>query len=111
MYHDDPKHEPDWVEFERKQFADVRDKNKDGYLDREEVRLWLLPPNVHSEAEHLIEISDKNKDRKLSKEEILDNYDNFVGSEVNIIDKVKFIINFLIRFFLFIFRLQIMVQL
>lgn len=82
MYHDDPKHEPDWVEFERKQFVDVRDKNKDGYLDREEVRSWLLPPNVHSEAEHLIEISDKNKDRKLSKQEILDNYDNFVGSEV-----------------------------
>lgn len=60
----------------------MRDKNKDGYLDRDEVKEWLLPPSVHTEAEHLVEISDKNKDGKLSKEEILDQFDHFVGSEV-----------------------------
>lgn len=81
MYRDDPKHEPDWVDYERRQFVDVRDKNKDGYLDRDEVKEWLLPPNVHSEAQHLIEISDTNKDGKLTVSEILDNFDHFVGSE------------------------------
>ena len=30
--------EPDWVRNEREQFENFRDKNKDGHMDREEVR-------------------------------------------------------------------------
>lgn len=75
---------PDWVVREREQFRDHRDKNKDGFLDKEEVKLWILPPDYdHSEAEakHLIHESDEDKDGQLSKEEIVNNYDVFVGSQ------------------------------
>ncbi|XP_067132074.1 calumenin-A-like [Centruroides vittatus] len=81
---ENPDDEPDWVKNEREQFTNYRDKDKDGYLDREEIRQWILPPDYnHSEAEarHLIYESDINKDGKLTKEEILEKYDVFVGSQ------------------------------
>ena len=56
--------EPDWVKTERTQFHDYRDKNKDGKMDREEVREWIIPPDYdHSEAEakHLIYESDTDR--------------------------------------------------
>ncbi|XP_076310701.1 calumenin-like isoform X2 [Tachypleus tridentatus] len=76
--------EPDWVRSERDQFMNFRDKDKDGFMDKEEVKEWILPPDYdHSEAEarHLIFESDSNKDQKLTKDEILGNYDLFVGSQ------------------------------
>lgn len=76
--------EPDWVKNEREQFSAYRDKDKDGFMNKEEIKEWILPTDYnHSEAEarHLIFESDANKDEKLSKEEILDKYDLFVGSQ------------------------------
>lgn len=76
--------EPDWVKNERKQFADFRDKNGDGKLDKTEVREWIIPENfdhARAEARHLIFESDRDKDGKLTKQEILDKYDLFVGSQ------------------------------
>lgn len=76
---------PDWVVREREQFKNFRDKDGDGYLDRNEIRDWIIPPDYdHSDAEakHLILESDGNKDGKLTKDEILANYDLFVGSQV-----------------------------
>lgn len=75
---------PEWVNREREQFHNYRDRNKDGYLDREEIKEWILPANYdHAEAEakHLIYEADANKDGVLSRDEILDNYDVFVGSQ------------------------------
>ncbi|KAL1459799.1 hypothetical protein WDU94_011753 [Cyamophila willieti] len=75
---------PDWVKNEKEQFAMYRDKNGDGYMDGEEVKNWILPPDFdHSEAEarHLIYESDADADQKLTKEEILAKYDLFVGSQ------------------------------
>lgn len=75
---------PEWVKREREQFKQYRDFNKDGYLDRTEVKEWIVPTNFdHAEAEakHLIFEADSNKNGVLSKEEILDNYDVFVGSQ------------------------------
>lgn len=75
---------PEWVKREREQFKNYRDTNKDGYLDKDEVKEWIVPTNYdHAEAEtkHLIYEADTNKDGVLSKEEILDNYDVFVGSQ------------------------------
>lgn len=75
---------PDWVIQERESFKNFRDKNGDGFLDKDEIRDWIVPPDYdHSEAEatHLIHESDENKDKKLSKDEILNNYDLFVGSQ------------------------------
>jgi len=76
--------EPDWVKTEREQFTEYRDKNKDGKMDPEEVKDWILPPDydhVSSEAKHLLSESDTNGDGKISKEEMVDKYDLFVGSQ------------------------------
>jgi len=76
--------EPDWVVSEREQFTKFRDRNGDGFMDLEEVKAWIIPPDFdHSEAEakHLIFESDQDQDNMLTKEEILDKYDLFVGSQ------------------------------
>lgn len=56
--------EPEWVKSERKQFVNYRDKNKDGRLDKTEVKDWILPENFnHAQAEskHLIFETDVDK--------------------------------------------------
>ncbi|RWS30199.1 calumenin-like protein [Leptotrombidium deliense] len=75
---------PDWVIREKEQFTNYRDKNKDGFMDKSEIREWIIPPDYdHSEAEakHLIHESDTDRDEKLTLEEIISNYDGFVGSQ------------------------------
>ncbi|XP_012875130.1 PREDICTED: reticulocalbin-1 [Dipodomys ordii] len=82
--HEESGPEPDWVLSEREQFNDFRDQNKDGKLDKDEIRHWILPQDydhAQAEARHLVYESDKNKDEKLTKEEILDNWNMFVGSQ------------------------------
>lgn len=76
--------EPEWVESEREMFKEHRDKDKDGKLNKEEMRDWVMPLNfdhADAEAKHLIHIADDNKDGKLSMEEIIGHYDTFVGSQ------------------------------
>ncbi|XP_030071711.1 calumenin isoform X1 [Microcaecilia unicolor] len=85
MYsHDGDSEEPEWVKTEREQFVEFRDKNRDGKMDKEETKDWILPSDYdHAEAEarHLVYESDQNKDGKLTREEIVDKYDLFVGSQ------------------------------
>ncbi|KAM8974164.1 calumenin isoform 1-T1 [Pelodytes ibericus] len=85
MYnHDGDADEPEWVKTEREQFLEFRDKNRDGKMDKEETKDWILPSDYdHAEAEarHLVYESDQNKDGKLTREEIVDKYDLFVGSQ------------------------------
>ncbi|XP_018611270.1 calumenin-A isoform X1 [Scleropages formosus] len=79
----DPQ-EPEWVKTEREQFVEFRDKNKDGKMDKEETKDWILPSDYdHAEAEakHLVYESDTDKDGRLTKEEIIAKYDLFVGSQ------------------------------
>ncbi|KAL3266410.1 hypothetical protein HHI36_010586 [Cryptolaemus montrouzieri] len=81
--HDDEE-EPDWVKSEKEQFNTYRDKDGDGFMDVEEVKNWILPPDFdHAEAEarHLIYEADSDADEQLTKEEILNKYDLFVGSQ------------------------------
>ncbi|XP_067613631.1 calumenin-B [Eurosta solidaginis] len=76
--------EPEWVKSEREGFSKFRDLNGDGYLDREEVRTWIVPKDfdhAESEAKHLIFEADIDGDEKLTKAEILEKYDVFVGSQ------------------------------
>ncbi|XP_078271704.1 reticulocalbin-1 [Rhinoraja longicauda] len=76
--------EPEWVKTERELFTDFRDLNKDGKMDKREIRHWILPEDydhAQAEAKHLIYESDKNKDKRLSKHEILDKWSMFVGSQ------------------------------
>uniref|UniRef100_A0A5S6QN25 Reticulocalbin-3 n=1 Tax=Trichuris muris TaxID=70415 RepID=A0A5S6QN25_TRIMR len=80
----DQKKEPEWVEAERKMFQQYRDKDKDGKLNADELRAWLMPDDfdhADAEAKHLISVADDNKDQKLSLKEILDHYETFVGSQ------------------------------
>jgi len=85
MYHgENDETEPEWVVSEKEQFAEFRDKNGDGFMDLEEVKAWIIPPDFdHSgaEAKHLIYESDQNQDGVLTKQEILEKYDLFVGSQ------------------------------
>ncbi|XP_053300033.1 reticulocalbin-3 isoform X1 [Pleuronectes platessa] len=76
--------EPEWIQTERKHFAEFRDANKDGYLDDDEVAEWILPREVDhadNEAKHLIHDTDTDKDEKITKKEILANWNMFVGSQ------------------------------
>lgn len=82
--HEDGGPEPDWVKTERDQFSDFRDLNKDGKMDVDEIRHWILPQDydhAQAEARHLLYESDVNKDHLLTKEEILQNWNMFVGSQ------------------------------
>jgi Ca2+-binding EF-hand superfamily protein len=76
--------EPDWVKSEREQFSKYRDQDHDGFMDREEIRHWITPPDYDhtvAEAKHLIYESDVDKDGSLTKQEVLDKYEVFVGSQ------------------------------
>lgn len=56
--------EPEWVTTERQQFTEFRDKNKDGKMDREETRDWILPhdyDHAEAEAKHLVYEADEDK--------------------------------------------------
>lgn len=56
--------EPEWVTTEREQFTEFRDKNKDGKMDKEETKDWILPQDYdHAEAEakHLVYEADADK--------------------------------------------------
>lgn len=76
--------EPEWVKSERESFSKFRDLDGDNFLDREEVRNWVVPKDydhAESEAKHLVFEADEDSDEKLTKKEILDKYDLFVGSQ------------------------------
>lgn len=56
--------EPEWVKTEREQFTEFRDKNRDGKMDKDETKDWILPSDYdHAEAEarHLVYESDQDK--------------------------------------------------
>ena len=84
MTREEGEEEPDWVATEREQFAKFRDVNKDGKLDMQEVRSWIMPDDYNhadAEAKHLIYEADDNKDGSLNKEEVLAHHDTFAGSQ------------------------------
>lgn len=62
--HEDGGPEPDWVKTEREQFSDFRDLNKDGKMDKDEIRHWIMPQDydhAQAEARHLVYESDQDK--------------------------------------------------
>lgn len=55
---------PDWIHVEKEQFSNHRDKDKDGFMDKDEVRDWVLPQDFdqsEAEAKHLINEADADK--------------------------------------------------
>eukprot|EP00794_Sanderia_malayensis_P015719 gene15719-17304_t len=80
--YNDENEAPDWVVQDRKHFRDTLDKNKDGFLDYEEVKAWVVPNKKESqkEAAHLIDSADDDADGKLTADEIVLHINLFVGS-------------------------------
>jgi len=65
-------------------FRAFRDKNNDGFIDKEELMAWMHPEEYDqnkAEADHLIYEADKDGDKKLTKEEVVDSYTIFVSSQ------------------------------
>lgn len=76
--------EPDWVKDEKERFSGYRDKDRDGFMDTEEMKNWIIPEDFdHAEAEarHLVYEADADADGVLTKDEIINKYDVFVGSQ------------------------------
>lgn len=45
----DEDEEPDWVKDERERFSGYRDKNKDGFMDTEEVKSFFFYINIQDD--------------------------------------------------------------
>ena len=59
-----PEDDQTWRERETKHFSEQRDKDGNGLLSREEISVWIFPPNSDpcvNEARHLIYHADDNK--------------------------------------------------
>merc|ERR1711953_144344 len=66
------------------QFRQFRDHNKDGFIDKDELMVWIHPREYdqdRAEAEHLIKEADSNEDKALTVKEVLDNHHIFVSSQ------------------------------
>lgn len=65
------------------QFHHDYDSNRDGKIDRTEIKDWVMPgdkPAAESEADHLISETDMDNDKKLTKDEITKHHKLWVGS-------------------------------
>lgn len=74
-----------WLTERRKEFKDVIDLNKDGLVDKEELKVYVDPHNSNHaklEAENLIHLADQDSDGLLSLEEVLENAELFLGSKM-----------------------------
>lgn len=71
-----------WLSSQQENFGRFLDHNKDGVLDGDEIRNWLIPPKSKKfevEAKRMLDIADSNEDFSLSVVEILENYQAFVS--------------------------------
>lgn len=60
----DNEEEPEWLKTEKEQFHLHRDQDKDGVMNRNEVKEWIIPQDydhTRAEAKHLIYNADANK--------------------------------------------------
>ena len=82
QYVDESGNPPEWVLDDRKHFKDKLDLDKSGVLERNEMKVWVLPDrdDVIKETKHLIASADDSEDGKLSFDEIVDHFQLFVGS-------------------------------
>lgn len=79
---DQERDDQGWMASQQENFGRFLDKNKDGLLDGDEIKDWLIPSKskkFEAEAKRLFDIGDKNEDYKLTNVEILDQYEHFVS--------------------------------
>ncbi|KAK3745855.1 hypothetical protein QZH41_003358 [Actinostola sp. cb2023] len=76
------KEKEEHIRNEREKFHANMDKDKDGQLNKKEMKEYVFPDYdfAGAEADHLIYHADINKNKMLSKEEIMSNFNIFVGS-------------------------------
>uniref|UniRef100_A0A4Q8K2X6 Reticulocalbin-3 n=1 Tax=Liphistius sp. SGP-2016 TaxID=1905180 RepID=A0A4Q8K2X6_9ARAC len=74
------KEDPNWAAAQQGHFTNYLDKDKDGSLNNEEMREWVVPTYDRSEAEawRLISIADADQDSKLSKDDIAKYHEYFL---------------------------------
>lgn len=75
------KEDPQWAAAQQGHFANYLDKNKDGSLDKEEMKEWVVPSYDRSEAEawRLVSIADVDQDTKLTREDIANYYEYYLS--------------------------------
>lgn len=79
---DQEKSDQSWMSSQQENFGRFLDKNKDGVLDRDEIRNWLVPSKnakFESEAKRLLDIGDSNDDHKISIAELIEHYDQYLS--------------------------------
>jgi Ca2+-binding EF-hand superfamily protein len=79
---DQEKSDQSWLSSQQENFGRFLDKNKDGVLDKDEIRNWLVPPKTvkfESEAKRLLDIGDSNDDHKISIAELIEHYDQYLS--------------------------------
>lgn len=79
---DQEKNDQSWLSSQQENFGRFLDKNKDGVLDGDEIREWLIPSKQKKfelEAKRLFDIGDTNEDHKLSNAEILQQYEQYIS--------------------------------
>ena len=78
------QHDKEWEKVEKDRFAEF-DVNKDGQLNFDEIKPWVLTDNreeAEEEAEHLMKVADENNDSRLTEREVVAVHEEFVGSQV-----------------------------
>lgn len=79
---DQEKNDHSWLSSQQENFGRFLDKNKDGVLDADEIKDWLVPSKQKKfelEAKRLFSIGDLNEDHKLTNIEILDQYEQYIS--------------------------------
>lgn len=79
---DQERNDQNWLSSQQENFGRFLDKDKDGVLNLDEIRDWLVPAKSKKfevEAKRLFDIGDANEDHKLSNAEILENYEQYIS--------------------------------
>jgi len=79
---DQERNDQSWLSIQQENFGRFLDKNKDGVLDGDEIKDWLVPPRnkkYETEAKRLMEIGDQNEDHRLSRAELLEHYEQYLS--------------------------------
>jgi len=74
--------DPNWLSSQQENFGRFLDKNKDGLLEQNEIKDWLVPAKsakFAAEAKRLLDIGDQNEDHKISNAELMEHYEQFLN--------------------------------
>lgn len=76
----------EYLNKKRKEFHDDIDLNKDGFVTKDELSIYLDARHIQhaiKEAQYLIKLSDRDSDGRISEYEMLSNFKLFTGSDMS----------------------------